>query len=98
MDKTFNLLSSHFRVCLSELVDGESGFLKNEQMPMINVEEFRMKLRIMGIQEKAPKPQASHDIFEPLDPLLLQEQPVHLEKAGDNDAQDAVVNTVFEFM
>ena len=46
----------HMKGCQPGLQDDESGFLKNGQLPELDVENFRAMLRIMGGEEKPRKP------------------------------------------
>jgi len=46
----------HIKGCQPGLDKDESGFLKNGQVPELDVENFRAMLRIMGACEKPPKP------------------------------------------
>ena len=84
--------SSHFRRCQPYLDEGDSGFLKNGQMPRSNVEEFRMVMRLVGMDDKPPKVQTTQEIVSSFDGLMNINQDQNVP--NDEYESDKSVNPV----
>ena len=61
LGRVHNLTKSHFPYCQPHLGDGESGFLKVGQLPLREIEVFRMRIRMIGMPEKPIKPRKNTD-------------------------------------
>ena len=55
-----NLRVQHFHHCQPSLAEDESGFLENGELPALNLEDFRMVLSIIGMEEKSNASQREH--------------------------------------
>ena len=56
MEQARNLRAQHFKDCQPHLEDGESGFLRNGELPDRYPEDFKMVMSLIGMSEKSPKP------------------------------------------
>ena len=51
MDRSDALGKYHFKFCQSNLPKGDRGFLKYGELPETNQEDFKVLLRLIGIEE-----------------------------------------------